>query len=246
VWAAFLGALSLHEDDGLGDQYRRPIPSTKPTRVPPFPRGQRPRRPSPDRLYAKRLGPRPPRFAKLLVPWEGLPPLFAGIDCTVATLIAAPRSGSRSGPAAAPSSLLGTSSFSATKRTFRWTPPCGGKLAGLPRRSKVDSDSDDDDDEDGGLDDVDEATEAGNQCVDLDTLHQGFTMISSKVSGPTPTDRRDADNLGISPPSARPTLTLRGTDRPTTMTGHGESELCEHPPMPSHHPTPWITRFIRL
>src|SRR5580658_3810405 len=37
---------------------------------------------SPDRLYAKRLGPRPPRFAKLLVPWEGLPPLFAGIECT--------------------------------------------------------------------------------------------------------------------------------------------------------------------
>ena len=124
----------------------------------------------------------------------------------VATLIAAPRSGNRSGPAAAPSSLLGTSSFSASaKRTLRWTSPCGGKLAGLPRRSKVDSDSDDDDDEDGGLDDVDEATEAGNQCVDLDTLHQGFTMIlvSSKVSGPTPTDRRDADNLGISPPPDR-------------------------------------------
>jgi hypothetical protein len=37
--------------------------------------GQRPRRPSPDRLYAKRLG---LGLLALLVPWEGLPLLFTG------------------------------------------------------------------------------------------------------------------------------------------------------------------------
>ena len=67
------------------------------------------------------------------------------------------------------------------------------KCEAAPSLQIVDNDSDDDNGEDGGLDDVDEAPESNDQCVDLDTLIN--FSLSSKVSG------RDADNI----PSLRET-----------------------------------------
>jgi hypothetical protein len=61
----------------------------------------------------------------------------------------------------------------------------------------ADSD-DDDDDENAGLDDVEEAAGSNDQCVDLDTLHQAFTIVKGKWAD---SDRRDADNI----PSLRET-----------------------------------------
>ncbi|KAN0083203.1 hypothetical protein V8E54_002291 [Elaphomyces granulatus] len=129
-----------------------------------------------DRLHAERLGPRISAgesinllsllkhfnsvkgiifcLLALLVPWERLPPLFAGIDCIAGRYIDHCADVWELIWLSVPLHLQGVA----------WN-------IELLRKCKadaqiVDSDSDDDDGEDGALDDVDDATESNDHCTD--------------------------------------------------------------------------------
>ena len=153
----------------------------------------------------------------LLVPWERLPPLFAGIDCTAGRYIDHCAEVWESIRLSLPDHLQAVARNMELLRKCKADAKVDATLRREARQAAssvriVDTD-DDDDDEDGGLDDVDDATESNDQCVSLDTLHQAFTIVKGKWAA---SDRKDADNI----PSVSPTPTLLPTLR---------NSRCRHP-----------------
>jgi hypothetical protein len=154
-----------------------------------------------DRLHAERLGPRISAgesinllsllkhfnsvkgiifcLLALLVPWERLPPLFAGIDCIAGRYIDHCADVWELIWLSVPLHLQGVAWNIELLRKCKADAQVDRTLRREARQAAtslqiVHNDSDDDNDEDGTLDDVDDATESNDHCVDLDTLHQAF------------------------------------------------------------------------
>jgi len=133
----------------------------------------------------------------LLVPWEHLPPLFTGIDCTAGGYVSHCAEVWESVKSSLPLHLQDVARNFELLRKSKADAQVDAALRREARQAAsslqvVDSDTDDDDSEDGGLDDVDQPPESTDGSVSLDTLHQAFSILNGKWSN---SDRRDADNI---------------------------------------------------